>query len=134
MPPFANSVNLSPISRSSVTLSQSSDLIDERRSVREDDDPEKALTPQISTMSERLPVSRIGTSLRTTGTTDPNFEVNWEEDDPQNPKNWPVWYKGVTLGFVSWSTCVYVALYLPVRTSIADPFEQSSCILHIIYN
>ena len=74
------------------------------------DDVEKALTPQISHSSGRLPVSREGSKglsrVGTRGTTDPDFEVDWEEDDRENPRNWSVWHKSVIIGFISWSTWV----------------------------
>ncbi|MCJ1475105.1 hypothetical protein MMC13_003765 [Lambiella insularis] len=110
MSSILNPGRLSPRSRTSTTISHLSDSIEELASIHEDDDPEKALTPQISSVSERLAVSRIGTSIKTSGTTDPRFEVDWEENDPHNPKNWPVWYKGLTLFFISWSTSV-VSIY-----------------------
>ena len=86
--------------------SHSSKSIEQAATFHANDYPETALTPQISTVSLRLPLSRHATSIRTTGTTDPDFEVDWEQDDPENPRNWPVWYKGVVIGFISWSTWV----------------------------
>ena len=96
----------SPGSRSSTSRSHSRESIEEAVPFPENYKLEKALTPQISARSERLPLSRHATSIRTTGTTDPDFEVDWEQDDPENPRNWPVWYKGIVLGFISWSTWV----------------------------
>jgi hypothetical protein len=51
-------------------------------------------------------LSKKVTSVGTTGTTDPDFEVDWEENDPENPRNWPLWYKSVVLGFLSFNTWV----------------------------
>lgn len=61
---------------------------------------------------EAAPLSRLATSIRTTGTTDPRFEVDWDgEDDPSNPRNWPLWYRAVIVVFLSFSTwVVYVTL------------------------
>ena len=68
------------------------------------DGPAAFLTRTISQASHPS-LSRRVTSVRTTGTTDPGFEVDWEgEDDPNNPKNWPAWYKGVVIFAVSFST------------------------------
>jgi hypothetical protein len=40
-------------------------------------------------------------------TMEPGFEVDWDDDeDVQNPVNWPTWYKGVVLLCLSWSTWV----------------------------
>lgn len=84
-----------------------SSTIAESRSSRED--PEKALTPQLSRIFEESPVCRDATSGATAGTRPPEFEVDWDgKDDPMNPINWPLWYKGVTVGFISWGTWVVV--------------------------
>jgi len=69
-------------------------------------DPEKALTPQISRMSQP-PLSRKCTTNGTTGTTDLAFEVDWEDDeDPENPMNWSLWRKAATIFTISWGTWV----------------------------
>lgn len=95
----------------STASSTAKDSIAETVSVHDQfDEPEKALTPQISQVASRPsrpPLSRKATSIRTTATTDPAFEIDWEdEDDTENPRNWPFWYKGLTIGFISWSTWV----------------------------
>ena len=76
---------------------------------------ETALTPRISQVSirDRPPLSRKATSIGTTGTTDPNYEVDWDDEDTTNPRNWPLCYKGLTIGFISWSTWVYGFSYIP---------------------
>ena len=96
----------------STASSRTADSIAETVSVHDhSDDPEKALTPQRSRVTSRPPLSRIATSIGTTGTTDPVFEIDWEDGhDTENPRNWPLWYKGVTIGFISWSTWV---VYIP---------------------
>lgn len=67
------------------------------------EDPDEIITPQISRRS--LPsLSKKVTSVGTTGTTDPNFEVDWDENDPANPRNWPLRVKGMSTAFLSWST------------------------------
>jgi MFS family permease len=54
-------------------------------------------------------LSREATSFGTIGTHPPEFEVDWDgPNDPMNPINWPIWYKGLTIGFVSWGTWVVV--------------------------
>lgn len=74
-----------------------------------------ALTPRISQVSckDRPPLASKATSIATTGTTDPNYEVDWDDEDITNPRNWPLWYKGLTIGFISWSTWVYGYPYIP---------------------
>ncbi|KAL9109692.1 MAG: hypothetical protein Q9227_005730 [Pyrenula ochraceoflavens] len=92
-------------------------------------DPEKALTPQISHASQPQ-LSRKCTSVGTTGTqTDPSFEVDWEEDDKENPLNWPMWYKGVVIGFISfstWTVVVYSTSYTTGLEPMMKEFHISS--------
>ncbi|PGH14033.1 hypothetical protein AJ79_03302 [Helicocarpus griseus UAMH5409] len=95
-------------------------------------DPDKIITPQISRTSQP-PLSRKITSVGTTGTTDPNFEVDWEDEhDPANPRNWSLKYKGVSIAYLSWSTFV-VVLYSTAYTAgledIAQEFHSSNILV-----
>lgn len=59
-----------------------------------------------SRMSEPDLTRRV-TSIGTTGTTDPNYEVDYEDgDDPANPKNWSFKYKGMAIAMLSWNTLI----------------------------
>ncbi|KKK11966.1 putative MFS multidrug transporter [Aspergillus rambellii] len=61
-----------------------------------------------SRMSEPSLTRRV-TSIGTTGTVDPNFEVDYEdENDMENPKNWSLRYKGMAIGMLSWNTLIIV--------------------------
>ncbi|KAI7977745.1 hypothetical protein EIK77_009285 [Talaromyces pinophilus] len=74
------------------------------------------LTPQISRMSHNSLARRV-TTRGTTGTTDPNFEVDWDgEDDPQNPWNWSLPYTAMCIAFLSYNTLVMYVI--AVRWSI----------------
>ena len=69
--------------------------------------PEKGFTQQVSVVSPRPALPRRATSIGSTTISDPAFEIDWEDDDdPQNPRNWPTWYKGLAIGFISWGTWV----------------------------
>ena len=82
------------VGKHSPTSSSLSISIGAAPSTCECSDPERALTPQISRMSHDHAMSMKAASVGTTGTTDPNFEVDWEdESDIENPKNWPTWYE-----------------------------------------
>lgn len=72
-----------------------------------DDEPgHEHLTPRVSRMSLSSLARRV-TSVGTTGTSDPNFEVDWEDEkDPENPRNWSLAYKSMCVGFLSWNTWV----------------------------
>lgn len=97
-------------SQDSMSGSPSNGSVADTASIEEQHDPERVLTQQISVASHRPPLSRRRTSVGTTGTTDPNFEIDWDDDDDSaNPRNWPMWYKGLTIGFISWSTWVFSA-------------------------
>lgn len=73
------------------------------------EDPEKALTPRLSRIFEEPARSGQALSIATADTHHPEFEVDWDgEDDPTNPLNWPLWYKGLTIAFMSWGTWVVV--------------------------
>jgi hypothetical protein len=49
-------------------------------------------------------ISRFATGISVATTTDPNFEVDFEDGDPRDPHNWPFWYRCVVIFFVSYST------------------------------
>lgn len=52
-------------------------------------------------------LARRVTSIGTTGTTDPNYEVDFEdENDSANPKNWSLKYKGMAIAMLSWNTLI----------------------------
>ncbi|KLJ11950.1 hypothetical protein EMPG_12901 [Blastomyces silverae] len=89
------------------------------------------ITPQI-TRHSMPPLSRKVTSVGTTGTTDPNFEVDWDENDPENPRNWSLRIKGMSTAFLSWSTftvVLYSTSYTAGLTDIAKEFEVSETIV-----
>ncbi|KAJ9213580.1 hypothetical protein DTO166G4_4830 [Paecilomyces variotii] len=83
-------------------------------------DYEKALTPQISRASQPSLRQKV-TSVGTAGTTDPNFEVDWEdEDDPANPRNWSLAYRSMMVGFLSWNTFIVVLYSTSYTAGIAN--------------
>lgn len=65
----------------------------------------QSVTPQISQPSQ-LPTATRMTTVESTVTRDPSFEVDWEEDETSNPRNWPTWYKGLVIFSISFSTLV----------------------------
>lgn len=93
----------------------------ERIADRDDGDPEKAWTPQTYQAPGEDALSVKAASVRTTGTNNPDFEVDWDDDnDPANPKNWPTWYKCVAVGFISWSTWVVVVYSTSYTTGLSE--------------
>jgi hypothetical protein len=105
-----------------------------RRSRRsQDSDPyealERALTPDLETEAEhtaREPIShtRTGTSIGSNASRPPDFEVIFDTDDPENPKNWPLWYRGWIIFVVSFSTWVIVLYSTSYTASIPGLMEE----------
>jgi hypothetical protein len=82
---------------------------------------EHALTVDLETEEEHatrtaLTYTKTGTSIATNGSRIPSFEVDFADGDPEDPRNWPLWYRGLTIGVVSFSTWV-VVLYSTSYTS-----------------
>ena len=81
-------------------------------------DPTLLIAP---TASLRPTCSKNATSVNTTATHDPDFEVDWDDgNDQSNPRSWPVWYKGMSIGFVSWSTWCVVVYSTSYTTGLAE--------------
>ena len=82
---------------------------------------EDALTPDQQTEAEQvaraqLTITKTNASMATTGSRMPDFEVDFTADDPDDPRNWPLWYRSIVIGCVSFSTWV-VVLYSTSYTS-----------------
>ncbi|KAJ9643589.1 hypothetical protein H2199_004268 [Coniosporium tulheliwenetii] len=86
---------------------------------------ERVLSPALSRTNSRRPPSLKrnvtaksmgGASVATNATSDPVFEIDFEEDDRANPKNWSIKMRGLIIGGVSYSTMT-VVLYSTSYTS-----------------
>lgn len=71
----------------------------------DDDDPDD--DPDDRDEIERI---RTGVSAASAASRLPDFEVVFEENDPENPRNWSIWYRGWIL-FTIALTCLVVVLY-----------------------
>lgn len=64
----------------------------------DDTDPlsplELAISPGIQVFEEVVRV-RTATSVGTSASRLPDYEVAFEENDPENPRHWPLWYRSV---------------------------------------
>jgi hypothetical protein len=72
-----------------------------------DDDQIAALGRTITARSRlsEPELARRLTSIGTTGTMDPNYEVDFEDgNDQANPKNWSLKYKGMAIAMLSYNT------------------------------
>jgi hypothetical protein len=65
---------------------------------------------RISSLGRNVELSKhvTGVSIGTTHTSDPGFEIDFEPDDPGNPKNWSLLKYSLILFFVSFSTLAVV--------------------------
>ncbi|RAL09550.1 MFS transporter [Aspergillus homomorphus CBS 101889] len=74
----------------------------------------------INTRTSRISIPSLAqrvTSIGTTGTADPDYEVDWEDEfDRTNPKNWSLGYKAMGMTFLSYNTLIIV-LYSTSYTS-----------------
>lgn len=66
---------------------------------------------------------RTGATLNTVNT-DPAFEVDWEETDQGNPREWPLWYKSLIIFAMSFGTTT-VVMYSTSYTSAIPGIEAS---------
>ncbi|KAI9643554.1 hypothetical protein NHQ30_008173 [Ciborinia camelliae] len=95
---------------------------------------ELALTPNLETAAEQLAhtqlsYTRTGTSYATTGSRNPSFEVDFEENDPDDPRNWPLWYRFYALfavSFATWSTVLYSSIYTSSMPGMIKEFSITS--------
>ena len=94
------------------------------------EDPEKIVAPEVLPLPLRPIFSSKAASIATNATNDPDYEVDWDdENDPDNPRNWPIWYKAFTIFSISWSTwciVVYSTSYTTGLTQMQHDFHISS--------
>jgi hypothetical protein len=84
---------------------------------------------QISSRQQNAELNRqlTGVSLGTTQTSDPSYEIDFEADDPGNPKNWPIWRACLYIGFIAFSTLAVVLYSTSYTAGIPGMMED----LHI---
>ncbi|EEU45799.1 uncharacterized protein NECHADRAFT_38318 [Fusarium vanettenii 77-13-4] len=90
---------------------------------------EHALTPDQETEAERaarepITYTRTGTSIASAASRPPDFEVFFEEGDPENPRNWSKWYRAWIIVAVSYSTWVVVLYSTCYTASIPGLVEE----------
>ena len=105
--------------------SPSSDSIERPLSVHDHtlehhENPEKITATGVLPLSLK-PVFSNAASIATNGTNNPHYEVDWDdENDPENPRNWSIWYKGFTIFSISWSTWCIVVYSTSYTTGLAE--------------
>lgn len=74
-------------------------------------------TEQATDMNRKINSRTISDPEKAEDVTQPSeFQVMFETDDPENPKNWSTWYRGWTMATVAFSAWV-VVLYSTSYTS-----------------
>lgn len=98
----------------------------------ESDFRENRLVPHLSRTSSTNNVGNVVPTLeltrtwttKSTGTlTDPAFEIDFEDGEDGNPQNWPLWYKGVIVGVMSYSTVSVVTFSTSYTSAIPGMME-----------
>ena len=64
------------------------------------------------------------TTAGTTMTLDPAYEVDFEVDDPRDPRNWPLWYTGLVMFAISYGTLIVVLYSTSYTAAIAAMSEE----------
>jgi MFS transporter len=99
-------------------------------------EPIDVLSP-VSTQGRNVDLSKqiTGVSLGTVQTSDPRFEVDFDPDDPGNPKLWRLWKTGFILFCVSFSTLtvvLYSTAYTQAIPGMTKALHISSEILSVL--
>lgn len=104
----------------------------------DDSDPleplELAMTANIETaaeMASREPISHAmtATSLGSVASRLPEYEVIFTDDDPRNPRNWPLWYRlwiVFSISYSTWVVVVYSTSYTAAIPGVMHAFNISS--------
>lgn len=101
---------------------------------------ERALTPDLRTPSEQTaqytdinPATFTRTQTRgsvaTTASRLPTFEIDFPPSSPHNPKNWPLWYRSMTIAFMSfatWSVILFSTSYTSGMPGMMEEFGITS--------
>ena len=90
---------------------------------------DRALTPQVSSATARPQITRELTITKTTTagtniTLEPGYEVDFEGEDPDDPRNWPLWYKAFVIFAISYGTLMVVLYSTSYTAAIHDMMEE----------
>ena len=97
------------------------------------DDPYGALSraltgesnPEAAAGREALTHTRTTTSVGSVASRPPDFEVVFEPDDPEDARNWPLWYRIyvlVVLSYSNWVVVLYSTSYTASIPGLVDEF------------
>ncbi|KAI9902004.1 hypothetical protein N3K66_003821 [Trichothecium roseum] len=75
--------------------------------------------------------TKTAASAWSTASRPPDFEVIFEDGDPENPKNWPFWYRTwilVVVAFTCWVVVLYSTSYTSSTPGLVKEFGSSTTI------
>lgn len=98
---------------------------------------ERAVTGDLETEEERnarepIAYTRSGASASSAASRPPEYEVLFDEGDPENPKNWPLWYRGWCVFVASigtWGTTLYSSSYTASTPGLIKDFDSTTTIV-----
>ncbi|OAQ99182.1 hypothetical protein LLEC1_07364 [Akanthomyces lecanii] len=89
----------------------------------------RSVRSRASVETERIDNDDLASSVASRA---PEFEVIFDEGDPENPKNWPLWYRGWTVFVASigtWGTTLYSSSYTASTPGLVAEFGASTTIV-----
>ncbi|KAL2257459.1 hypothetical protein VTK26DRAFT_143 [Humicola hyalothermophila] len=129
-PPSTSSLDSSPLSPLAHALADPITPIDIQVPGREDDDDDLDVVDQDDGRDPPpLDLARTRTSIASSASRPPDFEVILDEDDPENPKNWPLWYRSwtvFTVSFATWVVVLYSTSYTATVPGLMEEFNVPS--------
>lgn len=100
----------------------------------DDTDPlsplELALSPGEEVFEEITHI-RTATSVGSSASRPPDFEVVFDDDDPENPRNWSVWYRAwivFAISYTTWVVVFYSTSYTASTPGLMEEFGVSSTV------
>lgn len=97
---------------------------------------EHALTPDVETQAERearepITYTRTGTSVTSNASRPADFEVFFQDGDPDNPRNWSKAYRSwiiVCVSYSTWVVVLYSTCYTASVSGLAEEFGVTSTV------
>lgn len=106
------------------------------RSLNDDIYPYEAISRALTGDSNRdapnaLTYTRSAASAGSTASRPPDYEVTFTPDDPEDPRNWPLWYRAyvlVVLSYTCWVIVLYSTSYTASIPGLEDEFGVDTSI------
>ncbi|KAH0599229.1 hypothetical protein MHUMG1_03346 [Metarhizium humberi] len=133
----AESPRLEPIKPSYTNRSRPSNASQRLDATDAYENLDHCITPDVETEAERMarePITytRTGTSIGSTASRPPEYEVYFEENDPENPRNWPLWYRCwciFCVSFATWVATMYSTSYTSSTPGLIQEFDSTTTIV-----